>query len=77
MGSEICIRASRPFDTVMEIEFYGGRYNMLTGRDTLGFGADLVINRTDFAVGSLPASMVGTEIRIHIEAEFERQGAPS
>ncbi|WP_417495739.1 YceI family protein [Maricaulis sp.] len=67
----------RTIDAVMEIEFYGGNYNMLAGRDTVGFGADMVIDRTDFAVGSLPASIVGTEIRIHIEAEFLRQGAPS
>ena len=67
----------RTIDAVMEIEFYGGSYNMLAGRDTIGFGADMVIDRTDFAVGSLPASIVGTEIRIHIEAEFLRQGAPS
>tara|TARA_R110002124_G_scaffold52996_1_gene152099 strand:+ start:13599 stop:14210 length:612 start_codon:yes stop_codon:yes gene_type:complete len=67
----------RTIDAVMEIEFYGGSYNMLAGRDTIGFGADMVIDRTDFAVGSLPASIVGTEIRIHIEAEFLRLGAPS
>ncbi|WP_417468813.1 YceI family protein [Maricaulis sp.] len=68
---------SRTVDAVMEIEFYGGSFNMLTGRDTVGFGADMVIDRTDFDVGSLPASIVGTEIRIHIEAEFLRQGASS
>jgi polyisoprenoid-binding protein YceI len=62
---------------VMEIEFYGGSFNILAGSDTVGFGADLVIDRRDFAVGSLPASIVGTEIRIHIEAEFLRHGAPS
>ncbi len=68
---------SRTVDAVMEIEFYGGSFNMLAGRDTVGFGADMVIDRTDFGVGSLPASIVGTEIRIHIEAEFLRQGASS
>lgn len=67
----------REAEAVMEIEFYGGSFNMLAGRDTVGFGADMVIDRTDFGVGSLPASIVGTEIRIHIEAEFLRQGAPS
>ncbi|SDL74653.1 YceI family protein [Maricaulis salignorans] len=67
----------RRINAVMEIEFYGGSFNMLAGGDTIGFGADMVIDRTDFAVGSLPASIVGTEIRIHIEAEFLRQGAPS
>ena len=65
----------REAEAVMAIEFYGGSFNMLAGRDTVGFGADLVIDRSDFAVGSLPASIVGTEIRIHIEAEFLRQGA--
>lgn len=67
----------REAEAVMEIEFYGGSFNMLAGRDTVGFAADMVIDRTDFGVGSLPASIVGTEIRIHIEAEFLRQGAPS
>ncbi len=67
----------RTIDAVMAIEFYGGSYNMLEGRDMVGFAGDMVIDRTDFAVGNLPASIVGTEIRVHIEAEFLRQGASS
>lgn len=67
----------REGEAVMEIEFYGGSFNMLGGHDMIGFGADMVIDRTDFGVGGLPASIVGTEIRIHIEAEFLRLGAPS
>jgi polyisoprenoid-binding protein YceI len=67
----------REVEAVMAIEFYGGSFNMLAGRDTVGFGADMVIDRTDFGIGSLPAAIVGTEIRIHIEAEFLRQGAPT
>lgn len=59
----------------MMIEFYGGRFNMLEGRDVIGFGGDMVIDRTEFGVGFLPQSIAGTDIRIHIEAEFLRQGA--
>ncbi|WP_339748617.1 YceI family protein [uncultured Maricaulis sp.] len=67
----------RSVGAVMTIEFYGGSFNMLAGDDTVGFAGDMVIDRSDFAVGSLPASIVGQEIRIHIEAEFLRLGAHS
>lgn len=59
---------------VMDVTFYGGAFNPLTRRDTIGFAGDLVINRTEFGVGNLPAAIVGHEVRIHIEAEFQREG---
>jgi len=61
-------------DTMMEIEFYGGVFNFLEGNDAIGFGADLVIDRNAHGIGNLPHSIVGPEVRIHIEAEFLLQG---
>jgi len=59
---------------VLEIDFYGGVFNLLEGRDALGFGADLVVDRSAFGIGGLPESVVGHEVRIRIEAEFLREG---
>lgn len=64
----------REVETVMEIEFYGGLFNFLEGSNTIGFGADMVIDRSDFAIGNLPETVVGREIRIRIEAEFLEGG---
>ena len=58
----------------MDIEFYGGNYNFLVGRDAIGFGASLVINRQDFGIGNLPVTIDGNEVRIRIEADFLREG---
>jgi polyisoprenoid-binding protein YceI len=57
---------------VLETEFYGGVFNLLEGRRAMGFGADLVIDRTDFGVGRLPPGFIGDEVRVRIEAEFLR-----
>jgi polyisoprenoid-binding protein YceI len=57
---------------VLETEFYGGLFNPLEGRRAVGFGADLVIDRTDFGVGRLPPGFIGDEVRVRIEAEFLR-----
>ena len=57
---------------VLETEFYGGVFNLLEGRRAMGFGADLIIDRTDFGVGRLPAGFIGDEVRVRIEAEFLR-----
>ncbi|MCC5995473.1 MAG: YceI family protein [Oceanicaulis sp.] len=57
---------------VLETEFYGGLFNPLEGRRVLGFGADLIIDRTDFGVGRLPPGFIGDEVRVRIEAEFLR-----
>jgi polyisoprenoid-binding protein YceI len=59
-------------EAVLETEFYGGTFNPLEGRQALGFGADLIIDRTDFGVGNLPGNFIGDEIRLRIEAEFLR-----
>jgi polyisoprenoid-binding protein YceI len=59
---------SRP--AILETEFYGGLFNPLEGRQALGFGADLVINRTEFGVGRLPGDFIGDEVVLRIEAEF-------
>jgi len=57
---------------VLKTEFYGGLFNPLERRRVLGFGADLVIDRTDFGVGRLPPGFIGDEVRVRIEAEFLR-----
>lgn len=61
-------------ESVMDVRFYGGAFNLLKGRDAIGFSGDLAIDRTEFDVGSLPRPIVGHEVRVHIEAEFLRQG---
>lgn len=55
---------------VLETEFYGGLFNPLEGRRALGFGADLIIDRTDFGVGRLPGNFIGDAVHVRIEAEF-------
>ena len=55
---------------VLETVFYGGLFNPLEGRQAIGFGADLIIDRTQFDIGRLPGGFIGDEVRIHIEAEF-------
>ena len=60
-------------DAVMETEFYGGTFNPLERTQALGFGADLVIDRTQFGVGRLTGNFIGDEVRLRIEAEFLRQ----
>ena len=70
---ELTLRGqTRP--AVMDVTFYGGAFNPLTRRVTIGFAGDLVIDRTEFGVGNLPEAIVGHEVRIHIEAEFQREG---
>lgn len=59
---------SRP--AILETEFYGGLFNPLEGRQTLGFGADLTIDRTEFDVGRLPGNFIGDQVVLRIEAEF-------
>ena len=55
---------------VLETEFYGGVFNPLEGRQALGFGADLTVDRTEFGIGRLPPGFLGDEVRLRIEAEF-------
>ncbi|PIW29542.1 MAG: polyisoprenoid-binding protein [Rhodobacterales bacterium CG15_BIG_FIL_POST_REV_8_21_14_020_59_13] len=57
----------------MDIVFYGGNFNFLENRDVIGFGADMVVSRSDYGIGPLiPATIAGDEVRIRIEAEFLR-----
>jgi len=56
----------------LDITFYGGAFNWLAGRDMIGFGADMIVNRDDFGIGNLPQSIVGQDVHIRIEAEFLR-----
>ncbi len=55
---------------VLETEFYGGLFNPLEGRQAIGFGAKLEIDRTEFGVGRLPGNFIGDTVRLNIEAEF-------
>lgn len=55
---------------VLETEFYGGVFNILEGRQALGFGADLVVDRTQYDIGRLPGNFIGDEVVLRIEAEF-------
>ena len=58
----------------MDIVFYGGNFNFLENRDVIGFGADMVIARSDYGIGPfIPAAIAGDEVRIRIEAEFLRE----
>ncbi|WP_420431439.1 YceI family protein [Hyphobacterium sp.] len=55
----------------MEIVFYGGNFNFLENRDVIGFGADMVLSRSEFGIGQLiPSAIASDEVRIRIEAEF-------
>lgn len=55
----------------MDIVFYGGNFNFLENRDVIGFGADMVVARSDYGIGPfIPAAIAGDEVRIRIEAEF-------
>lgn len=58
----------------MNIDFYGGNFNFLENRDVIGFGADMVVSRSEFGIGQLiPSAIAGDEVRIRIEAEFLRE----
>ncbi|WP_421785916.1 YceI family protein [Hyphobacterium sp.] len=58
----------------MDIEFYGGNFNFLENRDAIGFGADMLVSRSDFGIGPLiPSAIASDEVRIRIEAEFLRE----
>ncbi|MBR9824801.1 MAG: polyisoprenoid-binding protein [Alphaproteobacteria bacterium] len=65
----------RTAPTTLEIEFYGGLFNLLEGRNAIGFGADLVIDRTVFGIGNLSSTLVGEHVLVRIEAEFLREGS--
>lgn len=57
---------------VFNVTFNAGGNNM-RGTPTLGFSAEGVIKRSDFNVGTrLPSAVVGDDIRLIIEAEFNK-----
>ncbi|RBP48855.1 YceI family protein [Arenicella xantha] len=53
------------------VTFLGGANNMLTGKYTLGFSARAQFNRSDFGMDAY-IPLVGDEIQIEAEAEFQR-----
>jgi len=58
----------------MDIVFYGGNFNFLENRDVIGFGADMLVSRSDYGIGPfIPAAIAGDEVQIRIEAEFLRE----
>lgn len=60
---------------VFAVTFNAGGNNM-RGTPTLGFSAEGVIKRSDYKVAErLPAAVVGDDIRLVIEAEFNKSGA--
>ena len=73
-ASGVLFLNGREIETVMEIEFHGGVYNPLAGRNALGFSGHMQIDRTEFGIGNLPQSIVGPDVLIDIEAEFLRTG---
>ena len=56
----------------MKVSFHGGANNILTGKYTLGFSATTKFKRSDFGMDAY-IPLVGDEILIEAEAEFQRQ----
>ena len=52
-----------------DVTFNGGGSNLLTGRFTLGFAAEAVIDRTAFGLSNL-APAIGREVSLEVHAEF-------
>ena len=57
-------------EVVLEVSFYGGAKNWITGDYTLGFAATGSFNRSDFGVKRL-LPLTGDEVRFEIQAEFQ------
>ena len=53
----------------LDVTFNGGAPNLLTGRDTLGFAASAVIDRSAFGISTL-APAIGREVTLEIHVEF-------
>ncbi|MEE8258536.1 MAG: YceI family protein [Sphingomonadales bacterium] len=60
-------------EVVLDITFNGGAKNWISGDYTLGFAASATFNRSDFGVKRL-LPLTGDEVRIEIQAEFQRKG---
>lgn len=56
----------------LQLTFRGGARNFLTGKYTLGFSASASLRRSDFNMGAY-VPLVGDEVTIEIEAEFQLQ----
>ena len=74
LEGELTIRTvTRP--VTLDVTFNGYGRNPLTKADTLGFSAQGAFSRAQFGLATwYPA--VGDEVRVRIEAEFERAAAP-
>lgn len=59
---------------ILDTTFNGGLYNVLEGRDSIGFSATATLDRTVWGVGNLPQTILGRDVRISIEAEFVHGG---
>lgn len=53
----------------LDVTFNGGADNLLTGRYTLGFRAEAVIDRTAFGLSTF-APAIGRDVTLEIHAEF-------
>lgn len=73
LEGELTIRTvTRP--VTLDVTFNGYGRNPLTKADTLGFSAQGAFSRAQFGLATwYPA--VGDDVRVHIEAEFERPAA--
>ena len=56
----------------LQLTFRGGARNFLTGKYTLGFSASASLRRSDYNMGAY-VPLVGDEVTIEIEAEFQLQ----
>ncbi len=54
------------------VTFNGGARNLLTGKYTLGFSATATLRRSDFNMNAY-IPLVGDEVTIEIEAEFQKR----
>ncbi len=59
-------------EVVLDVTFYGGAKNWISGEYTLGFAARGSFNRSDFGVKRL-LPLTGDEVRFEIQAEFQRK----
>ncbi len=57
---------------VLEVEYRGGAFNMLTGYYTIGFRATATLRRSAFGMDKY-IPMAGDEVALEIDAEFQRQ----
>jgi len=56
-----------------DLTLIGVGKSMMTHKPVAGFKATAAINRTDFGIGTAPKAMVGDEIPIRANGEFDQQ----